>query len=195
MARFEIANAITGRTEIGYNPGKGENETLDGIDRGENPHCGIWPEVDRVKAQYPGASVRQLDKLFAGNAPLQAMIVSFFKSDYWDPLSLDKVTDQAIANNCYDCSVNEGEGLAALFLQRACNAVINVAKAMLPLLTVDGNVGPHTINTVNGLNPEAVFNAINALRKAEYDEIVIKQPKKKIWLQDWNARLIAYKKN
>jgi len=189
MADFKIAFGITARTEGGYNPGVNENETFDGIDRGENPHWDGWEIIDAHKKANPGASVSQLNKIFAADEALQKNKLQFYKTNYWDVISLDKVNNQQLSNNLYDCSVNEGEGLAARFLQRACNS----CGAHTPL-TVDGNIGPNTISVTNSLDPEALFNNVNSQRAAEYAEIIAKQPKKAIWKSSWMGRLLTYKK-
>jgi lysozyme family protein len=133
-----------------------------------------------------------MNSVLSQNPAFQADIARFFKSDYWDPLKLDQVSDQQIANNLFDCSVNQGEGLARLFMQRAANFVIDDKKLVYPLLKVDGAIGPETLKRIGQLchdAPAALMQNINVKREASYRS-------DKQWLQwgkVWVARLVPYK--
>jgi len=180
MANFNEAQAITGKTEYGYNPGIGEAQTINGVDRSQNPKWQGWTIVDNILNRCPQLTPHQLNLIFDADTELQNMILSFFKVNYWDVLSLDEVNDQQVANTCYDCSINQGSGIAARFMQIACNAL------HVPVI-VDGQIGSKTLAAINSINPVAYYDEINTLREARY-----KASNNKEWIADWLSRLTPY---
>src|SRR6201999_343845 len=106
MANFTIAFNITMQTEGGYDPGVGEAETYMGVDRSQNPGWNGWPRGDAIKQANPGAPVATLNNLFKADATLQADVQQFYRANYWNPLQLDTINDQQVANALFDCSVD-----------------------------------------------------------------------------------------
>lgn len=172
MANFEIADAITQKTEAGYNHGVGECETAMGVDRGQNPNWSGWLVVDSMK---PDTDANITRKLFA-SANFMGLVHTFFKQNYWDVLKLDSVNDQQIGNNCFDCSINQGSGIVARFMQQAAG------------VTVDGIVGNQTLQAINTGDAEAIYNTINTLRKERYENTKGFDE----WGHSWLGRLVPY---
>lgn len=173
MANFLIADSITQKTEAGYNPGNGEAETAMGVDRAANPHWSGWAIVDGNKP----CSTADMNRALLGNSNFMPLVHSFFKSNYWDVLKLDIVTDQRVADNLFDCSINQGSGIAVRFMQQASG------------VPVDGVIGPQTINAINNGNGEQIYNTINQLRKARYE---VSAGAHHEWLNSWLGRLTPY---
>jgi len=189
MADFIKAYKITILgNEGGYNPGIGEKETYRGIDRGANPQWNGWPIIDTIKKSNPGLSISKMNVLLSQNLSLQTNIEHFYKASYWDTVSLDQVTDQQLANNLFDCSVNQGEGMARKFMQAACNYVIVAVKSTTKLLVVDKKIGLATLNALNTLPPVEINAEINAEREASYR----KDAGYAEWGKVWQKRLINY---
>jgi hypothetical protein len=187
MADYSKAFKITIVGNEGqYNPGDGEAETYRGIDRSQNPKWSGWQIVDIIKRDHPNASVTQLNLAFSQNAGLQANVLNFYKLNYWNTLNLDLVSDQQLANNLFDGSVNPCIDSAANVMQLACNAVQPGA------LVIDGVIGPKTIACINSFDGEAVFNAVNAIRAANYRKKVQMTPRMAQWLSVWLRRLVSY---
>lgn len=190
MADFNKAFAVTMSNEGGYNPGIGEHETYKGIDRGANPHWDGWPIIDVYKRDNPGASVAKLNALLSQNTQLQANILAFYKANYWNPFQGDLIKDQQLANNLFDCSVNQGEGLARKFTQLACNFVMQDTKVStsIQLLKIDGIIGKLTLTLFNSL-PAAQLNAqLNAERLSSYKS----DKGYAVWGKVWEKRLKDY---
>jgi lysozyme family protein len=186
MADFNPAfvKTILGN-EGGYNPGIGEKETYRGIDRGANPNWSGWKLIDGLKAAI---KTSDMNELLSQNILLQASIKAFYKVNYWDAVNLDNVKDQQLANNLFDCSVNQGTGTACRIMQMACNYVIAAVKVAIKPLVVDGIVGSATIGVFNGL-PAAQLNAeINAEREASYR----RDSGYAEWGKVWDERLLNY---
>ena len=190
MADFEKAFRITILgNEGGYNPGIGEEETYIGVDRGANPHWIGWRIIDNIKAAQPGISTAKMNVTLATNNQLQAEIRTFYKANYWDTVKLDNVIDQQLANNLFDCSVNQGDGIARKFMQGACNIVLTATNAAIKLLVIDMVVGPGTLSAINTLPAAKLMDEINALRWARYQ----KSKGFAEWGDVWKRRLLKYK--
>jgi lysozyme family protein len=169
MADFSTAFKITILgNEGGYNPGIGEKETYMGIDRGANPAWDGWEIIDNIKQNTPDLGTGKMNLILSQNLVLQSHIKNFYKANYWDTAHLDKVNDQQLANNLFDCSVNQGAGLARKLMQLACNYVIASIKTAIKPLAVDGQIGPATIKAFNQLSPALLNAEINAEREARY---------------------------
>ncbi len=104
MANFEKAHAIVMAHEGGYanDPHDNGGETYKGIARKKHPFWPGWKLIDLYKSQinFPG----MLDR----DEVLQQLVLSFYKTFFWDVLKLDKITDEAIAAELYDTAVNMG---------------------------------------------------------------------------------------
>jgi lysozyme family protein len=129
-----------------------------------------------------------MNLVLSQNLSLQAGIEKFYKANYWDTVNLDKVKDQQLANNLFDCSVNQGEGLARKLMQLACNYVIATVKVAIKPLIVDRQIGPATINTFNQLPPALLNAEINAEREASYRA----DSQYAEWGKVWKKRLKQY---
>ena len=152
MASFELAYPGVLDIEKGYvdNPNDPGGETKYGI----------------TKRDYPNADIPNLTK---------ARAVQIYKARYWDPLHLDELRHQAVANKLLDMSVNLGQERTAGYFQRALNYILPGRP-----VTVDGKIGPATIAQANaipdrsssGPNQELVELALCAYHAARYVELV-----------------------
>jgi lysozyme family protein len=157
-------------------------ETWKGIARKKHPDWPGWVLVDKAKQGDFPANLHSI-------AGLQDLVESFYKVKFWDHLKLDQVNNQKIANELFDTSVNMGQGVAALFLQRSLN-VSNRNGKDYPDLQVDGNIGPVTITTLNGHpRQEQVYKLLNALQGAKYIGICEANPSQEIFLTSWLSRV------
>jgi lysozyme family protein len=188
MADFIKAFKITILgNEGGYNPGIGEKETYMGIDSGATPHWDGWKIIDQVKSN-PGISIHKMNLLLNSDNALQQNIHNFYQINYWNPLKLNQVNDQQIANNLFDCSVNQGEGLARKLMQLACNSVIAFSQTTAKPLVIDKQIGSVTLSAINALPAAKIYAAIDAERQASYrmDSGYAE------WGKVWEKRLIPY---
>jgi lysozyme family protein len=189
MADFIKAYKITILgNEGGYNPGIGEKETYMGIDRGANPTWSGWAVIDAVKQNNPGLSIAKMNLLLSQNIALQSNIEKFYKANYWDTVNLDNVKDQQLANNLFDCSVNQGEGLARKFMQIACNYVIAALKVPVKPLVLDKIIGKLTLAVFNSLPAASLNTEINAERETSYRS----DKEYTEWGKVWERRLKQY---
>lgn len=123
MATFAQAYPGVLNVEKGYvnDPRDPGGETRWGITKRDYPHLDI-PNLTREQA------------------------LEIYKAVYWDPLKLDGLLDQRVANKLLDMSVNMGAGQAAAYFQRALNYVLPGRP-----VAVDGKIGPMTLAQANAL--------------------------------------------
>lgn len=154
---FKRAWARTGRAEGGYvhhpeDPG------------GETNH-GITVRVARANGYY--GPMRDL--------PLE-LAVEIAKLEYWDAIRGDEMAEisEPIAAELFDTHFNFWSGAAGKFLQRALNALNRQGKDY-PDLSVDGRIGPVTVQTLanflglRGANGEIVMlRLLNAQQACDY---------------------------
>jgi lysozyme family protein len=133
MADFLTAHKRTAFYEGGYANDKDDagGETWRGIARTRHPNWPGWFIVDGHKKQ-PGFH----DSL-AKDEALQVMVEAFYRANFWNAIHGDDIADQEAANNIYDSAVNIGVAPAIRLAQEALG------------ITVDGVMGPFTINKLN----------------------------------------------
>jgi len=121
-----------------------------------------------------------------------------YRRQYWDTLRLDSVAALSvpIAEELFDTGVNMGIGVAGKFLQRALNALNNLALnnlgAIYTDLTVDGIVGPGTVAALQALLTKrggsgevVLLRALNALQGARYIELAEARQKDEAFVFGW----------
>lgn len=124
---------------------------------------------------------------------------AIYKSQYWNTLRLDQVAAMAenIAVEMFDTAVNQGVGKAGEFLQRALNA-FNRQQKDYPDLTVDGVIGPMTIDALHAYlrkrgeeGEKVLFRAMNALQGARYIEISESRQQNEAFTYGWFLHRVA----
>jgi hypothetical protein len=143
---------------------------------------GHWPNWEGWKLIDDHKKTRGLagiDKTMFANPFMVSYINDFYKQNFWDVNSLDKINDQQIANTVYDFGVNAGTGRAAKYLQEVVGA------------KEDGKIGADTLKLVNTGNQKLIYSKFNALRLAHYMEAA-SQPGQHQFLASWESRLKPY---
>lgn len=190
MAKFEIAEKITGRNEGGYanNPSDTGGETINGIARNHWPKWDGWKTIDEIKAgliaNKKPVNALHINQAIRTNPKFYSLISKFYKQNFWDVLKLDLVNDQQLANSVYDFGVNSGTGRSANFLQKSVNDVCSIG------LIVDGQIGNKTINAVNIHDGKTIYNHFNKLRENFYRSIA--KGSQAQFLKSWLSRLKPY---
>lgn len=187
MGDFLTAYKITSVVEGGYanNPNDTGGETYKGIARNVETAWTGWAIIDAIKAKV-GTDAAAINKAAEADKVLQALVLSVYKTNYWDALNLTFLQDQRLCNELYDTGVNMGIGTAAKFLQR----VLNVATKTD--LEVDGKIGKNTLTVVNNLNATdryMVWKLFNCLQGERYIGICEHNPKQKVFLRSWASRV------
>ena len=187
MADFKIAYAITAKVEGGYanNPHDAGGETYKGIARKMHPTWKGWTIIDTIKRKV-GTSALSIDKAAEQDPVLQGLVLSFYKDNYWNTMSLDSLNDQKMANELYDTGVNMGLSVSGKFFQRVLNISSKTG------LTVDGKIGPKTVGLFNQLKDSdkyMVWKFFNCLQGEKYISICEARPSQEIFLRSWASRV------
>jgi len=144
-------------------------ETYRGIARVPNPHWNGWSVVDAIRTHLcpnspvPHAEWLAISHALESDAALNAHVMSFYKAEYWNPLALDLVHSQPIADQLADHGVNAGVIRPAKMLQYL------LATEFGAPLAVDGKIGPRSIAALNAVDPSAFYARFIAMRRAFYD--------------------------
>lgn len=175
MADFSISKARTLKAEGGYaiDPNDAGGETWRGISRVFHPKWIGWSIIDLVKQSNPTASPRDLDWLLGRIPDLQPMVDAFYRAEFWDPLSLDKVPSQVVADELFDSGVNLG-GAPVKWLQFTINA-LNTRKADgVPDIAMDGKFGEKTLAALLAAiaagHEHRIAKAVNCYQGAYYTD-------------------------
>lgn len=173
MAKFSLAYKNTEAIEKGYTVDNG-GETYKGIS------WNAWKNdalVQKIFAMVRAAKPQRGDII--NSAALDALIVQFYKQNYWDRIYGDRLSNQILANFCYDFYVNSN----------SAPSIINQA------IGARGSIG-FTESTLAQLNdkPAWCYLAIVKARKAWYEKLAAKNPKfkKNNTYRGWMARLNSF---
>ncbi|MGE8142316.1 glycoside hydrolase family 108 protein [Novosphingobium sp. NPDC080210] len=98
----------------------------------------------------------------------------------------------SVAAELFDTGVNMGPAVAAKFLQQSLNALNNQGKDYADI-TVDGKIGPGTINALKGLikkrgledTETVLLKALNCLQGARYISLAESRPTNEAFLFGW----------
>lgn len=131
-----MADFLTVHNEVMGNEGGLANDphdhgglTYKGV--AEASHGG-WPGFAIVKAiilQNPGKKRVQLNPILQENQALQAMVLSFYKTEFWNVIKGDKIVSTAEAKKIYDSAVNYGQQTAIRMTQNVLFSLPNQQKA------------------------------------------------------------------
>lgn len=128
------------------------------------------------KRSYPSINIAALTRSEA---------IEIYRRDYWNTLPPDGLPT-LIAQKVFDLSVNMGKHRAILILQSAVNHIT----AENPL-TVDGRLGPNTLNAVNRQQATVLLKAIKTEAANYYQSLASHHPAMNKFLRGWLRRALA----
>ena len=152
--------------------------TFMGIYQGANPSLDIW-KVIRQKVQQYNGDLALVGSMLYDNPLVVEMVYAFYKKNYWDIAKLDSVTSQNTADEIFIFGVNVG-------MKKA----IKLTQSLLEL-TPDGVVGKETLWNLNNYDSEKFDEVFDVMEIAYYDELIERDPKKKIYAKGWKKRALA----
>jgi len=125
---------------------------------------------------HPGIGIKALTRERAG---------AIYYEDYWMRHGYGLLTDAGIAAKAFDLAVNLGPHRAHVLLQEAVNRTTSAR------LTVDGAIGPETLDAVNG-HPDAsrLLAELKMGAIGHYTELAVKKGMQK-FLAGWIRRALA----
>jgi lysozyme family protein len=147
MANFDLAIQTVLQHEGGY-----VNDPAD---------CGGETKFGICQRSYPDVNIRNLD---AADAK------AIYRHDFWAPLHLDEVRDQAVASKILDSAVLLGKTAAVKLIQRALQ---NAGGGIVP---IDGLVGPQTLTAINLASPLLLISEYRKLLAARFETLAVRVP-------------------
>jgi lysozyme family protein len=179
LADFQKALPILLQVEGGY--------VNDPDDPGKETNFGVTVDTAR-KYGYTG-DMKKLTKEKAEE---------IYRMGYWNTCRLDDFSGQKIAEFVFDCNVNHGGTMGAVFLQRSLN-VLNTdpkGRVVWPVIAVDGKVGNLTLSALEiALKSrknmeELILKTMNCIRGAFFVEIAERREKSKKFMYGWMGNRI-----
>ena len=117
---------------------------------------------------------------------------AIYKSNFWDVLRLDEVSDNQIQDEIFDAGVNMGVAEAGIIVQRAID-FLEPGAPNFPLV-IDGIIGAATLSYIDSWivkDLEALFKAIDGFKFMRYVEICYTTNKIFDW--GWMKRIQEWK--
>ena len=159
--KFEKAFEYVIQNEGGY--------VFDKNDPGGETKFGI------TKRSYPSLNIRELTLEDAKK---------IYYRDFWQKGKFEEISDDLIAMQVFDLSVNLGIRSAVIVLQRALRSVGKTVQE-------DGLMGPETLLATMYSEPRSLLAAIKSEAAGYYRQIAAKNPSQQKFLKGWLNR--AYK--
>lgn len=182
MTRLEKFTKVIEKNEGGYCWDKNDSggETYAGISRKNWPNWAGWQIVDAVKEQRGGLKLNE----FIQDEQLDQLIAEFYEENFYKKLQIAYIVEPLLALHVFDMGVNSGVANAAKMLQR----LINELTTKDPL-SVDGKIGPKTIQKVNSYNQQAHLADLYCIERREYYEEISKKGQNAKFLDGWFKRI------
>lgn len=197
MADFKPAFDITMGHEGGYanDPDDAGGETYRGIARRYHPSWKGWLIIDQAKLPE-SQNLCKFPKNLASMAfiaQLNVLVRDLYQDTFWNPMLLNEVPSQPIANEMFDTGVNMSTTRAVTFLQRSLN-VMNRDGRTYPDLVEDGVMGPTTLKALKLLlsvpgEEELLLTWMNVCQGQHYMEYMKKSPTQEKFARSWVKRV------
>ena len=170
MGNYSKAYPVGRKNEGGYvnDPDDKGAETYAGVSRKYYPDCGIWPIIDKIKAERDLHIGDLID-----DPEIEKILFDFYRVEKWDKIKGDKIVDDSVATFLYDWSLTSGKAVRQLQRELA--------------IEDDGIVGNGTLAAINAAGHGLLYRLYNA-RDAYYHYLVNKDPTQQKFLPDWLRR-------
>jgi lysozyme family protein len=144
-------------------PGDTGGMTYAGIARNPNPKWPGWNLIDHDEIDSP---------------LLTGMVRGFYKTEFWDRIRGDEITNQVVAENLFNFGVNTGIKIAVKLAQLIVGA------------TPDGTVGDVTLQKFNSIDGEAFKKSYALMKITRYADICNKNKTQSKFLLGWINRTL-----
>jgi len=187
MADFNKSFEKTMGHEGGYvnDPDDKGGETYCGISRRWQPNWSGWLIIDAYK------KAPDFRKCLKNDEGLAQLVRDFYRIEFWNRISGDKIQAQYIADEMFDTIVNMNPRKPRMFLQRVLNC-LNRNESLYPDLVVDGAIGPATLSAMDKLNSDdtkLLFNMLNVLQGNHYIEEMERDSEQEKYCRGWFSRV------
>lgn len=146
--------------------------TNEGVYANDHDDIGGETKYGISKRSYPNLDIKNLNFEEAKK---------IYFCDYWLKGKFEQSSDENIAIQLFDLSVNLGTKAMTIILQRALRSVgINVIE--------DGLFGSQTLSGLNNANPKILLAAIKSEAAGYYRLVAAKKPQQQKFLKGWLNR-------
>ena len=148
-------------------------------DKGGPTKYGITKkDLEKIKGRpVTDAEVEALDK---------DDTMEFYRKEYWEQLSCDKLTQYEVALSLFDSCILFGIRPVSLYSQMAL-VVCGFSE-----LQIDGKIGPLSIECFNLVDPQKFCLAYVKLLNQKIDHILNASPSQKVFEHGWRSRINRY---
>jgi hypothetical protein len=185
MADFKLGLSLVYKAEYNNNPKKALHQvkgeefmTYKGINRKAWPSWAGWKLIDGHLGE-PAKITEAISVICNNDTELEALVYSFYKKNFWDKNSLDKIIPQHTADEIFTTSVLTSPSTAAKFAQK----IIGVA--------IDGAIGPVSIKKLNEFDSSLFDKKYDQEEINHYLALIAAKPKFKIYEKGWKNRAVA----
>ncbi len=178
------------------NPLDPGGETWMGISRKRNPAWDGWQIIDEIKKN---AHPKDWLKAMNSDDELFDLVKSFYKAAYWNPLNLDSMMFQEIANELFDTAVNQGVSSAGKYLQQSLN-LLNANQKFYKNIEEDGRVGNGTLAALKAFfsipgrneqtNIKVLLKSLNGFQFERYKNICSENESQEGFYYGWVSNRI-----
>lgn len=174
--KIDLINLIL-EGEGGYvnDPDDSGGRTYKGISEKNFPNWEGWNIINKHEPLKRGQVIRDED--------LEEEIYEFYLVHFYSKLKIDQINNLYISAHLLDHGVNAGISNGVKCLQKAVN------KTCPANLSIDGKIGPKTINEANTCSPRILLDNFIKERQEYYKSIVTKNPKQEKFLKGWLNRI------
>lgn len=130
--------------------------------------------VEGFKAHHPsdpggltyfGIARNYWPQYYEDGPPTLEQAYEFYRKEFWDPLRLEEVHDQKVADELLEQAVHMGKRRAVRIAQSLFNSV---RPPRFRPIDVDGRVGPQTLGAINRLPWKETRRYLKALNGAQF---------------------------
>lgn len=112
---------------------------------------------------------------------------AIYEARYWKPLGCPGMKNTAMAICMFDIGVVRGIGVPPKYAQEVCNEWLT--QANMKLLTVDGHIGPVSLDIMNRVvSPKFFVQRFSAKAEAGFRAIVLRKPTQIVFIKGWTRR-------
>jgi lysozyme family protein len=178
MASFNIFTPILLAVEGGYTNHPNDNGNWTGGKKGAGQLVGT---NHGISAAVLGAWLKRTATVADMKALTKATALQIYRKNYWDAMRASEIVSQSVANLFVDFGVNSGPSVAVREMQEVLNDVFGKS------LKEDGEIGPKTLQAINSVNSELLFEAYKKKRLDFYK--ALNQP---TFYNGWVNRLKSF---
>lgn len=107
-----------------------------------------------------------------------------YEKRYWNKIKGSDIKDEQVAHQYVDFFINAGNNAVAVMQE--------VLGEMGENVPVDGKMGERTLESINSVDPEELFNAFKDKRIEYYENLADKKPTLKKFLNGWRKRAESF---